>query len=237
MSHGLDAYRQVQAEQQRESLIMGHLSLVRHIVGRLISKLPNGVDKENLEAAGILGLVEAANKFDAARGIQFQTFAYPRIQGAILDELRRNCPVPQAILERIARLREIHKLFPPPVTIEQLATASGMTEAEVLDTMNAMRLTRMASFENLTKPSELLLSPFEEAPDRLVELHELKTLLSEAISKLPEQKRIVVTLYYFEDLRLKEIGKVLNLSEARISRILDETRYVLGEYLRARLKD
>jgi RNA polymerase sigma factor for flagellar operon FliA len=86
------AYNQQSVQNQRQQLILTHLSLVRHIIGRLKAKFPRGMDLENLEAAGVLGLVEAANRFDPQRGIRFETFAYLRIRGAVFDELRRNCP-------------------------------------------------------------------------------------------------------------------------------------------------
>src|SRR5262245_16577406 len=100
-------YQQFSAQAQREELILAHLSLVRHILGRLTAKLPPRVDLDNLEAAGILGLVEAANRFEPERGVAFKTFAYTRIRGAIYDELRRNSPFPQDLLERIAIVRRI----------------------------------------------------------------------------------------------------------------------------------
>src|SRR6185369_4427005 len=97
------------------------LSLVRHILGRLAAKLPYGVDLENLEAAGTLGLVEAANRFEPERGIHFKTFAYTRIRGAIYDELRRNCPLPQELLERVAQVRQALQSLAPPIRVEALA--------------------------------------------------------------------------------------------------------------------
>src|SRR5690349_24935646 len=91
-------------QSQRDRLILSHLGLVRHVAGKLLAQLPPGLDAENLEAAGILGLVEAAAHYDPARGTQFNTYAYPRIRGAILDELRRNSPPPQQVLEDAARV-------------------------------------------------------------------------------------------------------------------------------------
>src|SRR5438045_1549313 len=91
-------YQQFSSQTQREELILGNLSLVRHILGRMTAKLPPRIDLDNLEAAGMLGLVEAANRFEPDRGVSFKTFAYTRIRGAIYDELRRNSPFPQDLL-------------------------------------------------------------------------------------------------------------------------------------------
>src|SRR5207244_2129639 len=123
--------QQVQAQGQREELILGHLSLVRHIIGRLAAKLPHGTDLENLEAAGTLGLVEAANRYEPERGIQFNTFAYTRIRGAIYDELRRNCPLPQILLERITQVRKVLQALPPPVPVDILAMHTGLSENDI----------------------------------------------------------------------------------------------------------
>jgi RNA polymerase sigma factor for flagellar operon FliA len=194
--------------------------------------LPPGVDIENLESAGTLGLVEAANKFDPERGIKFETYAFTRIRGAILDELRRNCPLPQHILERIARVRKAYESLPAGGTTEQLAAAAGLSEDEVTDCLAAMRLTRMASREN-GDPCERL-ADRTEAPDARAEQSEQKELLADAIEALPERERLVVTLYYMEDLRLKEIGHLLHLSESRVSRVLSAALFQMGEYLRAR---
>src|SRR5207253_2587988 len=101
-------------------MILSHLPLVRHVIGRLAAQLPPGTDVENLESAGTLGLVEAAGNFDPARGSDFGTYAYGRIRGAVLDELRRNCPLPQHMLERVARVRRAYEELRPPVTVDAL---------------------------------------------------------------------------------------------------------------------
>jgi RNA polymerase sigma factor for flagellar operon FliA len=222
------------AEQtRRKELIESHLRLVRHILGRLVAQLPAGVDVENLESAGTLGLVEAASKFDPERGIKFETYAYTRIRGAILDELRRNCPLPQHMLERVARVRRAYETVPPGATPDALAAAAGLSEDELADCLAAMRLTRMASWD-AGDTLDARLAGRTESPDEQAERAEQKELLADAIEALPERARLVVTLYYMEDLRLKEIGDVLNLSESRVSRVLNAALFQMGEYIRAR---
>lgn len=213
-------------------MILDHLWLVRHIVGKLAVHLPPRTDVENLESAGTLGLVEAATKFDPGRGVQFQTFAYTRIRGAVLDELRRNCPLPQQVLEQVAKVREAYEQMPPGVTLEALAAATGLSVDEVSDCLVAMRLTRMLSWEGSPKLLETEMMDRQTQPDALAEQAEEKQLLTEAIESLPPRERLVVTLYYKEDLRLKEIGEVMQLSESRVSRLLSAGLFQIGEYLR-----
>ena len=227
------AYRQVAARNQWHELIVSHLPMVRHILGKLVAQLPAGVDVENLESAGTLGLVEAANKFDPERGIKFETYAYTRVRGAILDELRRNCPLPQHMLERVARVRKAYEALPPGATAEELATAAGLSDDELADCLAAMRLTRMTSWEAGDQP-DARVADRADTPDALAERAEQKELLADAIEALPERERLVVTLYYMEDLRLKEIGAVLGLSESRVSRVLNAALFRLGEHIRAR---
>jgi RNA polymerase sigma factor for flagellar operon FliA len=225
------AYNQQSVQNQRQQLILTHLSLVRHIIGRLKVKFPRGMDLENLEAAGVLGLVEAANRFDPQRGSRFETFAYLRIRGAVFDELRRNCPLPQHLLEQITKVRAIYSKLPPPVTVEQLSTATGLSIDDVAECLSALPLTRTLSWEDIAGLS--LSSPCER-PDSQAESTEQKQVLSEGIAQLAERERLVVTLYYLEDLRLKEIGVVLEISESRVSRLLKTALFNLAEYMRAR---
>ena len=227
-------YQQVSAQTQREELILANLALVRHILGRLAARFPRGIDLDNLEAAGVLGLVEAANRFEAERGIAFKTFAYTRIRGAIYDELRRNCPLPQDLLERTAKVRKILQALPPPVSIEILALESGLSEDDVTDCLAAMRLTRNISWDDIAPFNKGQLASAGERPDMLLEDVERKKLLVEAIMQLPESERLSITLYYMEELRLKEIGRVLNLSESRVSRLLKSAQHRIEEHIRAK---
>src|SRR5687767_14596293 len=127
MEAGVRTYRDVATREQRERLILEHLEFVRHILGKLAARLPPGVDRQNLEAAGVLGLVEAARHYDPSRGAGFRTYAYPRIRGAILDELRRNCPLPQRMLRRIAKVRKAQLRLDPPATSEAVAHFTGLS--------------------------------------------------------------------------------------------------------------
>jgi RNA polymerase sigma factor for flagellar operon FliA len=228
------AYQRVSSQTQRDELILGHLSLVRHILGRLVAKLPAGIDLDNLEAAGTLGLVEAANRFDPERGINFKTYAYTRIRGAIYDELRRNCPLPQELLERIAKIKRVLQKLPPPVSTETLARETGIPEDEVIESLAAARMTRVLSWDSVKEPEHAGGTRSAEPPESRLEETERRKLLVDAITDLPESERVAVTLYYMEDLRLKEIGQVLNLSESRVSRLLKAAEHRIEQHIRAR---
>lgn len=227
-------YRQVANKDRRDQLILEHLPLVRHVVGRLVAELPPGVDVENLHSAATLGLVEAASRFDPARGVDFKAFARSRVRGAVLDELRRNCPLPQEMVQRVARVKAAYRELPPPVSVEQLVDATGLSHDVVIDCLAAMRMTRMIRWEDLDGVHIERLDAAHEQPGSALERAEEKKRLADAIRQLPERERRVITLYYMEDLRLKEIGQVLKLSESRVSRLLNSATFRLGERLRAR---
>ncbi|MCS7158849.1 MAG: sigma-70 family RNA polymerase sigma factor [Gemmatales bacterium] len=244
-------YQQDCQRQQREELILSHLYLVRHVLGKLAARLPPEIDRENLEAAGILGLVEAAAHFDPRRGVQFKTFAYFRIRGAILDELRRNSPLSQETLKKLARIRAAYQSLNPPVSLEALAQATGLTLDEVADALAAWRLCRMTSLDafqeaprhrvvrthsgaSATEDGLAITSALEcrDAPEHHVQRQELTQLLAQAIAQLPQQQRTVLLLYHMEDLRLKEIAQLLQLSESRVCRLLQAAEWHVAQYLR-----
>jgi RNA polymerase sigma factor for flagellar operon FliA len=227
-------YQRTADRNRRDELILQNLPLVKHVIGRLIAELPPGVDIENLEAAGVLGLVEAAANYDPTRGAAFKSFAYLRVRGAVLDELRRNCPLPQQMIERVTKVRKAYRTLAPPVTVEALADATGLPADEVIDALAAIRLTKMVSWEQTALPNGLGLLRETEPPEAELERAERADELADAIRALPPRSQAVVALYYRDDLRLKEISQVLGLSESRLSRILSAAMFELGETLRAR---
>src|SRR5580765_119884 len=154
MKPGTQLYQQEAVKTRRDQLILAHLPLVKHAIGRLVGRLPSGVDVENLESAGILGLVEAANRFDPERGVKFETFAYPRIRGAVVDEMRRNSCLSQQVLEQVASVRRAYQRLPVPVTMEALVNATGLSEEQIAGCLAAMRLTQTVSLERLGKRTD-----------------------------------------------------------------------------------
>jgi len=229
------AYENTVRNQEQDQLILDHLEFVRQVLGRLAVRLPKDCDRENLEAAGVLGLIEAARNYDPQRGVVFTTYAYPRIRGAILDELRRNCPLSQSMLQNIARVRQAYESLPSPVSLEQLADAVDLTVDEVSECLHSIRLANPEPWNDLHCTMHTTWGQDSTAPSDAIELEEAKQVIADGIERLPERERIVITLYYVEDLRLKEIGEVLNLSESRVSRILSQAEFLLKEYVRSRL--
>lgn len=226
------AYQRTADQQRRDELIVGHLPLVKHVIGRLLGDLPSSADAENLESAGVLGLVEAASKFDPTRNAQFKTFAYLRIRGAIVDELRRNSPLPQHVLARVALVRKAYRTLPHPITVEALAAETGLTLDEVADTLAAERFAKTTSWEQAAEPSGLEPAAPADTPEDEAERAERASQLAEAIQALPEKERKAVTMYYQQDMRLKEIASVLGLSVSRVSRLLSKALFELGEQMR-----
>lgn len=229
--HKVHEYSVTATQSARDELILNHLWLVRHLVGKLAARLPPGVDVDNLESAGLLGLVEAAQRFDTNRGVDFKSFAALRIRGAMIDEARRNSPLPQELLQYVKLVSRAQERLTPPITIEALAAETGLSEDQVLDALAAIPLTQVKSFD---PAADELSQITEDASSSAMEREDEWRLLADAISSLPERERLIVTMYYKEDLRLKEIGEILGLSESRVSRLLTAAQFQLREYVMER---
>lgn len=225
-------------EVDRERLILEHLALLQHIVGRMSFDVPGRVQRDDLFGWGMRGLIEAADAFDPTRGLQFSTFAFPRIRGAILDELRRLDFLPRGRRDRlreversVAALEQAHGTPPTP---EEIAAHLGTTVEEVDEVLHSARVACWASLDG--GPTEefgaLLCDPRSEDPVGSAEWNEMKALLVQAIGALPEQEKTVITLYYGEELLLKEIGEILEVTESRVSQIHSGALYRLNRELK-----
>lgn len=225
------------SETERERLILEHVPLLHHIVGRLAIELPSRIERDDLVGYGMLGLVGAADSFDPSRGLQFSTFAFPRIRGAILDELRKADFLPRGRrekvrdLDRVVRRLEQEAGAPPPP--EAIARELGCTLEEVDEILVSARSSSVASLDD--GPSEelaqLIGDPRCEDPVDSAQWLETKELLVAAIAELPEVEQSVVTLYYAEGLLLREIGEVLGVTESRVSQIHSRAIYRLNQRL------
>lgn len=215
MDAAVKAYQNTSHQASRDQLIVDHLGEVKHILGRIAAGLPDSVDRDNLEAAGMLGLVEAAHHFRPELNVRFSAFAYHRIRGAILDELRRNCPLSQRMLERWSTIRKAVEELGGYSTIEEIAEKITLSPEEVSACMEAIRLTRPEEWhEEFGFRVNPMLSEVEQ--------DEKRKQLEDAIMNLDERSRAIVIMYYREEMRLKEIGETLGLSESRVSRLLSE---------------
>jgi RNA polymerase sigma factor for flagellar operon FliA len=228
---------------ERDRLIEQYLPLVRYVVARLPVTMPGSLDRDDFYSVGVIGLMHAASTFDPGRGASFKTFAYTAIRGAILDEVRKHDPVPRNRRDRLRKVERLHaelaaRLDRAPLPAE-LAAALGCDEQDLDDDLQALHTSRVLSLdETRGNDDELgtLASQIAsgEAPDPGANADDRETLerLTKAIAELPETDRHVVVLYFHEQLFLKEIGRILGVTESRVSQIL--TRAI--ERLRLKLK-
>jgi RNA polymerase sigma factor FliA len=238
-------YKETADPVAREELILNYSPLVKYVAGRLSANLPQTVDSADLISYGIFGLIDAIEKFDTERGIKFETYAIARIKGAIIDELRAMDWVPRSVR---SRARDIERAY---ITLEtklrrtpkdaEVAHELGIPIKELHDTFTKLSYTSVVSFEELWSPGgekddrtslvSMIQDHTAEDPVVTYESEEVKTILARAIERLPEREKIVIALYYYEGLTLKEIGEVLGVTESRVSQL--HTKAVLR--LRARL--
>ncbi len=233
MNSATRAYKNASLEQLREKLILDNLIYVRKILSTMTAGLPPNYDKENLEQAGIVGLVETAKSFDPNRGVAFRTYCYPRIRGAIVDEMRKNSPVPQQMLAYMSQVKSAYERLDSPVSPEMLAEATGLPVEKIQQILEAMRFTKPQKWNDLYCNVHSGWRSDESTPDAELENRELKKVMADCIERLPDRERLVLTLYYVEDLTLTEIGRVVGISESRASRNLASAKFRLKELVQA----
>ncbi|MDP2181805.1 MAG: RNA polymerase sigma factor WhiG [Actinomycetota bacterium] len=238
------AYKDQGDAEAREQLILNFSPLVKYVAGRLSSGLPQTVDTADLISYGIFGLIDAIEKFDLSRGIKFETYAIARIKGAIIDELRAMDWVPRSVRARARQIEQAHvrlegRLKRVPSDSE-VAKEMGVTVKDLHEIFTKLSYTSVVSFEELWVGGDredrgnvmgTIPDDAAEDPVALFESEEVKDILAGAIERLPERERIVIALYYYEGLTLKEIGQVLGVTESRVSQL--HTKAVIR--LRARL--
>jgi RNA polymerase sigma factor for flagellar operon FliA len=222
-------YLHTSVEQMREQLILDNLIYVRKILSTLMTNLPANYDRDNLEQAGMVGLVETARTFDPSRGVSFRTYCYPRIRGAIVDEMRKNSPIPQQMMIHINAVKAAYERLGHPVSPEDLAAATGLSEEKIQQVLEAMRFLKPEKWNDLFCNVHAGWRENEDDPDSKIEKEELKKIMADCIERLPERERLVLTLYFTEDLTLLEIGKVIGISESRVSRNLASAKFRLKE--------
>lgn len=214
-------YQRSKKTEIREKLIEHYLSLVKLVAGRLAMSLPQHVDKDDLISNGFFGLLDAIEKYDPSRGIKFETYAVVRIRGAMLDAIRSQDWVPTSVRQKAKQyeqaIAQLENQLGRSATDEEIAMELGISSAELYTLINQLNASTIIPLEDFTKTetsSNHLVNPSEH-----IEIEEVKQTLSKAIDKLPEKEKIVVSLYYYEGLTLKEISLILKLSEARISQL------------------
>jgi RNA polymerase sigma factor for flagellar operon FliA len=216
---------------EREELIREYTPLIKFIAQKIAVRLPSNIELDDLISSGVIGLMDAIEKYDPTRDNKFKTYAEFRIRGAILDELRAQDWVPRSVRDKAKLLdktvSDLEAELGRQATDEEVASKLNMTLDEFFELVNQVRpvsvlsIDEIASFSNVDKKS--LMSLLEDVkvanPYIQLNLKSVKDVITGAIEELPDRQRLVLSLYYYEDLNLKEIGKVLRVTESRISQL------------------
>ncbi len=226
--------------------MVAYSPLVKYVAGRMSAGLPAHVEEADLISYGLIGLISAISRFEPDREIKFETYAIPRIRGAIIDELRSMDWVPRSVRARAREIERVnvkleHRLQRAP-TDEEMAGEMGVSLAEFHESLVRISNSTIAALDELWTVSDssgdqvslldTLHDPDAPDPAKLLDASELKDRVADAIARLPEREKLVIALYYYESLTLREIGEVLGVTESRVSQL--HTKAVLR--LRSRLQ-
>ncbi|MCB0411532.1 MAG: FliA/WhiG family RNA polymerase sigma factor [Bdellovibrionales bacterium] len=217
--------------QQKDKLIMEYAPLIKFIAQKISARLPSNIELDDLISSGVIGLMDAIEKYDPTRDNKFKTYAEFRIRGSILDELRAQDWVPRSVRDKSKMLdRTIMNLeaeFGRSPTDEEVCDKLSLSLSEFHDLINQVRpvsvlsIDDAATFSNVDKKSilNILEGTTCNNPFNQLNLKSVKDIVAKAIEELPERQRLVLSLYYYEDLNLKEIGKILRVTESRVSQL------------------
>ncbi len=237
-------YRKKPTQELREQLIIAYSQLVKLVAGRLSMYLGHNVEYDDLVSYGIFGLIDAIDKFDAEKNVKFETYASLRIRGAILDQIRKMDWIPRTVRQRQRKIEEAMKAVEmrtgKTASDEELAAELGLSGEELCNWQSQLKVTNVVSLnefdEQGTEPAiDASHNQHFAQPEEVIEEAELKKTLAEALELLTEKERRVIELYYYEELTLKEISKILEVSESRISQLhtkaLLRMRKKMGSYM------
>jgi RNA polymerase sigma factor for flagellar operon FliA len=216
----------------RDYFVMKYAPLVKYVAGKVSMGMPQSIEFDDLVSYGIFGLIDAINKYDPARGIKFKTYAMTRVRGAIFDELRSIDWIPRSIRQKAKEIEntiaELESKLGRTVEDEEIAKELGISVDEFQNVLSKVSGTAMLSLNDIwylgddsdeLSILETLEAPDNMNPDVLLEKEEIKEYIVDAIKKLPDKEKKVIVLYYYEDLTLKEIGLVLDVTESRVSQL------------------
>lgn len=212
----------------KEKLIIEYAYLIKYVAGRLSIYFGSNVEFDDLVGYGAFGLIDAIEKFDITKGAKFETYASLRIRGAIIDSIRDLDWVPRSLRQKNKELEkvyaEIENETGHSATDKEAAEKMGITLSEFYKLLNDVNVSSMMSLEefmeqNYERGLEIYSESTEDKPEASIEHSELKELLADAINKLPEKEKAVITFYYFEELTLKEISAIMHVTESRISQL------------------
>ncbi|MDP6230872.1 MAG: FliA/WhiG family RNA polymerase sigma factor [Nitrospinaceae bacterium] len=232
--------------ENREEVIKQYSPMIKYVANRIAMRLPPHIEVDDLISVGVLGLIDAITKYDPTRGAKFKTYAEFRVRGAILDELRSMDWVPRSVRQKASNIDSVvqklqSKLGRPPED-EEVAGEMGISLDQFFDTLNETKSMPVLSLEGLGIAKETgeqqslldcLAGKGDTDPQIQIRLNELKEIIAQAIDTLPEQARLMISLYYYEELTMKEIGAVLDVTESRVSQIHSKAVFRLCTELKA----
>lgn len=225
-------YRNTKSPQLRDAFIRQYMPLVKYVAGKISVGMPGSVEFDDLVGFGQFGLLDAINKYDPDKNVKFKTYAVTRIRGAIFDELRQIDWVPRSVRQKSREIEDtivsLESRLGRTATDDEISNAMGITLSEYHKTVMKVSGTSILSLNDVwysgddsdrVSIGDSIESPSSMNPDVIVEREEVRRVIIEAINELPEKEKMVLVLYYHEDLTFKEIGTVLEVSESRISQL------------------
>ena len=239
-----DDYAKTKSPEIREKIILEYAPLVKLVAGRLSMYLGYNVEYDDLVGYGVFGLIDAIDKFDFMKEVKFETYASLRIRGAILDQIRKMDWIPRTIRQKQKKIdavmKEIESTKGRAATDEEIAAGLGISQDEYSAWQSQMKITGVVSLnEFMDSGSEIPADQSNQrrfdSPEEVIEKEELKKVLQDALELLTEKEKKVILLYYYEDLTLKEISNILEVSESRVSqlhtRALQKLKTKMGNYM------
>ena len=237
-------YQKKPTQQLREQLIIEYAQLVKLVAGRLSMYLGHNVEYDDVVSYGIFGLIDAIDKFDTAKNVKFETYASLRIRGAILDQIRKMDWIPRTVRQRQRKIddaiKSVEMRTGKNATDEELAKELGVSEEELGIWQSQLKITNVVSLSEFeeTGPEPVMDATHNShfaQPEDVVAEEELKKMLMESLDLLTEKERKVIEFYYYEELTLKEISVILEVSESRISQLhtkaLQKMKGKMGKYM------
>ncbi|HAH63349.1 MAG TPA: RNA polymerase sigma factor WhiG [Treponema sp.] len=225
-------YRKTKLPALRDKFIRQYMPLVKYVAGKISVGMPNSVEFDDLVGFGQFGLLDAIEKYDPEKNVKFKTYAVTRIRGAIFDELRQIDWVPRSVRQKSREIEDtingLEAKLGRTASDTEIADALGLSEDDYHRTIMKVSGTSVLSLNDVwyngddsgnMSIGDSIESPSSMNPDSVVEREEIKKVIVQAINELPEKEKMVIVLYYHEDLTFKEIGQVLNVSESRISQL------------------
>jgi RNA polymerase sigma factor for flagellar operon FliA len=210
----------------RNELVMKYIHLVRSIVLRLVPTYRKHVDFDDLMSSGLLGLMDAIDKFDMTKEVKFETYASLRVKGEIIDQIRKQDWAPISLRQKIKKVEECYETMESSMgrapTETEVASKLSMSTDDVKKTLDEAHTFNLVALDEMLMDrvagDSLAASP-DESPEKRLEEQEIRNVLAQTIEALPEKEKLVVSMYYYDELTLKEIGAVLGVTESRISQI------------------